>query len=208
MGQCGPQEVQQGPGWGPSCLWQAHSRSRLWGLLSSCGELFSGNFPALLKASAVWNTWLVKENKFWGGADGIQDWVSWTSMHTGGPLSLLLGLCATRGWLGPFVGLVGRLLLSFGLCATWALCHLGFVPFGSGQDYLWYQLAGNKMLGFACECSFGQMELWIQVWFICSCFVWVFLWLWFWVCTFVPSTFCFDSWRESTGPNFNRLVHV
>ena len=69
---------------------------------------------------STWDTWLEKETGFWG-VDGPQEWVSQTSIHTGGPLSLLLELHA-----------------------TWALCH-------SSQGHLWSWLAGNNMWGFVCE---------------------------------------------------------
>lgn len=63
------------------------------------------------------------------------------------------------------------------LCATWASGYLGFVSLElcairvrSGP--LWYQLVEYKMLILAYECSFGLMELWIQVLFLCSHIVW------------------------------------
>lgn len=46
------------------------------------------------------------------------------------------------------------------------------MPFGSGQNHLQYRLAGDKLLGLACECSFGVMEWWVEVLFICFHFVW------------------------------------
>ena len=52
------------------------------------------------------------------------------------------------------------------------LCPLGFMPFGSGQNCLQYQLAGDKVMGLACECLYGLVKLWIQVLFIWSHFVW------------------------------------
>lgn len=110
----------------------------LWGLPIRCWELFLGNFSAfLLKASAAWNAWLIKGNGFLG-VNKLQDWLSWTSMHTSDPLALLLGLCDTWVQVGPFAVPVGRLSLPLGLHDTWVSCHLGFVPFGSSQDYLQY----------------------------------------------------------------------
>lgn len=50
------------------------------------------------------------------------------------------------------------------------------MPFRSDKNCLKYRLAGHKMLGLACECSFEVMELWIQVLFICFHFDWSLEW--------------------------------
>lgn len=102
----------------------------LYGLPSAWQELFLGEFPCTPSQSSSHLKHLAGE-KEWvlGRANGLQDWVSWTGVHTGGPLSLLLGLMTlglhvTWVWLGTFEVPVGRLSLLLGLHATWTSCHL------------------------------------------------------------------------------------
>ena len=72
-------------------------------------------FLALLQVSVPETLGWSQEMGVWG-ADGLQDRVSQTGMHTGAPLSLPLWLCATWVQPGPLIILFGRLSLPLGSC--------------------------------------------------------------------------------------------
>lgn len=89
-------------------------------------------------------------------------------------------------------------------------CHLAFVPFGPGQDCLWYWLAGDKILGLAYEHSFGLMELWIQALLIGFHFVWGLSMVMVWGLYFCIIRSCSVSTPEGgpTGANFSLFSQV
>lgn len=79
--------------------------------------------------------------------------------------------------------------MPLGLCATLALFHLGQIRTAFG--------IGWQELRLICEHLFELAELWIQVLFICSHFVWGLSMVMGYGFGFVPlchqGLFCFDS---------------
>ena len=103
--------------------------------------------------------------------------------------------------------LAGRLSLLLGIHDTWVFLPVELCVIGSSQDHLRYCLVGDNILKLAYECSFGIIELWIQILFTCShivsCLSMVIV---------LGLYFCakrgFNSLRELIGLNFSMFVHV